>query len=149
MNERSPFLTGTTERDPNHVPFVTELEIDDMNDYPQNPNDVDAFTETIRAQFPGLIDIAFEGEVNQTNDETLVQFNGAGFRVYLDNGASFNILVQQVDYADEPDNDEDEYSEDDYTIASDTGVVIAQVRHVGDERANDPGEWYDYERHGL
>lgn len=26
MNERSPFLTGTTERDSNHPPFVTEAD---------------------------------------------------------------------------------------------------------------------------
>lgn len=101
-----------------------------MNDYPQNPNSVETFGEALREQFPGLIDIAFEGEVNQTNDETLVQWSGYGFRVYLDNGASFNIILQQADYADEPEDDEGEYSDGDYTIASDTGVVIAQVRHI-------------------
>lgn len=101
-----------------------------MNDYPQNPNSVEAFGEALREQFPGLIDIAFEGAVNQTQDETLVQWNGYGFRVHLDNGASFNVILQQVDYADEPEDDEDEYNEDDYTIASDTGVVIAQARHM-------------------
>ena len=84
-----------------------------MSDYPQNPNDVEMFGEALREQFPGLIDIAFDGEVNQTMDETLVVYNQYGFRVHLDNGASFNIIVQQFDVANEYELDADAANQDD------------------------------------
>lgn len=66
-----------------------------MSDYAMTPNDLTAFAEAIRAHFPGLIDIAFDGDVQQTDDEELMTFNEYAFRVHLDNGATFDITIQQ------------------------------------------------------
>lgn len=68
-------------------------------------NDVESFGEIIRGHFDGMIDIASDGEVQQVSDEELVIFNGYGFRVRLSNGASFDIQIQQRDYAGEGEPD--------------------------------------------
>ncbi len=78
-------------------------DMDTMTEYDTSAtfNDVDAFGEIIRAHFPGLIDIASDGEVIQQGDDELMIFNGYGFRIMLSNGASFDIQIQQRDYADD------------------------------------------------
>ncbi len=79
------------------------LSVNELLDYNARStfNDVDAFGEIIRAHFPGLIDIASDGEMVQQGDQELMIFNGYGFRIQLSNGASFDIQIQQRDYADD------------------------------------------------
>jgi hypothetical protein len=80
-----------------------------MDDYNDSItfNDAEQFGDIIRGHFPGLIDIASDGEAQQQTDEELVIFNGYGFRVHLSNGASFDIQIQQRDYAEEGTTDAD------------------------------------------
>ena len=81
------------------------VDLDDDFDTSITFNDAESFGEIIRGHFPGLLDIASDGEVQQVSDQDLVIFNGYGFRVTLDNGASFDIQIAQRDYA--ADDDEE------------------------------------------
>lgn len=79
-----------------------DISEDTMDEYDDREtfNDVESFGAIIRQHFDGMIDIASDGEVQQVSDEELVIFNGYGFRVHLSNGASFDIQIQQRDFAD-------------------------------------------------
>lgn len=94
---------ATTGHDGNISIIASTRHVDIDDDYNEEItcNDAESFGGIIQGHFPGLMDIASDGGIQQVSDVPLVVWNGYGFRVHLDNGASFNIVITQQDHANE------------------------------------------------
>jgi hypothetical protein len=74
-------------------------ETETMSTYTSTPNDFETFTTMIRAGLPALIQQGTRGDVVQTAERDLGARTAQGvaaFAIYLSNGASYRVRVQQI-----------------------------------------------------